>query len=345
MASSKMTHTTQSDDASPSTGLAQSYYQASDLPTSPLPAYSDSSNTGYQTESMHYSKVTDESKSTESPSTGLLSQSEKDPESQQSRSHKCNDGLNHKNSHVRGKQWLLVLRLYLSPITTTLAVISCTTIAIAIFAIYRPSRTTFSEPTNNPDSRIYAFPQTINTLPETIIFAAAFFATIFNIAVLFIPICRSPTRFYNRRYSRSELLELTGHLAFIAAGAAGIYLAFTTKPNPDKSLWEFTCSRARRADGTNPNPEPSLFPEIRYTNACKDYDIAVYTLCAAVAFAVLNLVTYAVNACLKRRKGTYIERDDSACMDACETCGNCCSAVADCFIWLKCCFLCFELCK
>ncbi|KAF3902488.1 hypothetical protein ABW21_db0203265 [Orbilia brochopaga] len=351
-----MTHATRSDDARhsestpPSAGLAQSYYQTGDLPTSPLPTYSDSSNTGYKTETMSYSKPADESKSTESPSTALLSQADKDPESPpQSRSCKSKSRLTHKNSYVRGKQYLSILRIYISPATIVVALVSSITIAIAFYAIYSPAKTSYSDPTNRPNSRVYAFPQTLDTLPETIMFAAGIFATIFNTALLFIPICRSERRFYHRRYSRSELLELFCHLVVIAAGAAGLYFAFTMKPDLDKSLWGFTCSRSAKSadskDGKNPNKEPVLFPDIRYTNACNDLNIGVYALVVAVALSFMNFITYMVNLCMKRRQGEYIEDDDSVYLDALDCCCNCCSAVADCFLWFQCCFAICNICS
>ncbi|KAJ6261059.1 hypothetical protein Dda_3724 [Drechslerella dactyloides] len=342
-----MTHTTQTDnsrysDPPPSAGLAQSYYQASEPPNSPLPPYSDPQNIGYQAEAMHYAKPVDEaSKSTDSQSTALLKQ---DPERLELPEggpfrHKCKKTrLTHKNSHVRGKQYLALLRIYISPCTTVLALVSAINMAIAYFGIYQEGAHLSTEPTNRSQQRLYAFPQTLETLPETIIFSVGLAATVYNTAILFMPICRSQRRFYNWRYSIPEILEVIGHIAIIAAGAAGLYFAFTAKPDVEKSLWGFTCSRTDK-------PEPIAFPNVRYTNACKDYSVAVYTLAAALGFAALNVITYTVNVCLKRRFGVYIESDDSLCMDACECCGSCCSAIADFFIWFQCCFACFDLCS
>ncbi|KAF3921962.1 hypothetical protein ABW20_dc0103269 [Dactylellina cionopaga] len=357
---------------------------ASYVPPTPPPLYPTSeTRTGshspprgnYRPESMHYSKPVQAAGAptslSEGASVALLSQSERDSEKAYISGSHDDDGSgsrssspsSYKKSHIRGKRWLSFFRIVFAFITILLSIVSVALISIALFSIYSPSKDVYKTPTtatkdqkasagSNSD-RIYAFPQTINQLPNYLIFGASLFAIFASITVVSAPCWRSNKKFHRTRFAKTEICEIIFNVIVVAVGAAAIYFAFSTKPNQETSLWGYSCSISSALNSTanatasgasvlaKKYPQVALFPEINYQNACSDYEASVYTLLLVVIFTALGLATYLVNFCLKKGKGEYKHDDTKTFMNACDCCAICTPTPCDCaacFDCLCCCF-------
>ncbi|EWC46755.1 hypothetical protein DRE_04000 [Drechslerella stenobrocha 248] len=357
-----MTHATHPDDLPstlrsstaysevPKTGAAQSYYDSTDL--SPNPGYR------YE-EGMRYSKPSiPEPESTEATSTALLSQTDHDPEKHASTSSPSSSRAGNKppstpkehkkNTRLAGKENLTLIRFILFVLIIPIALVPAVTIAVATWSIYNPNKTTSTQATTRPPNvPIYAFPQSINLLPDHLILATALIAFFLSAIAVWSPLWRSSSKFHRKRYVRSEIIELVGLAVTLASGAAALYFAFTQKPDQKVSLWAFACSRSNASSADNTTfslyPEPDLFPNINYVNACRDYNVAVYMLCVVVALVAINLITYTVNPCLKRKWGKYQGDDGAGNAAMCDCCFNCASLGSDCLSVFQCCFCCCAL--
>ncbi|KAK6539672.1 hypothetical protein TWF694_009877 [Orbilia ellipsospora] len=243
-------------------------------------------------------------------------------------------------SHIRGKSVLSWIRILLALFATLLSLLSFVLIAIVIWSIYTPAKSrSLPAPPSSKSSTIYAFPQDIKLLPNYLIIATNLFSLVFSIVSLTAPCWRSNKKFHKHRFSKSEILEITSNVIIVGAGAAAIYFSISgKKADAENSLWAYTCDVS--SNSTRYIEQPKLFPDIKYSEACNDYESSFYTLLIGVVFAALSLASFLVNFCLKRKKGEYRRRDTQYCADSCDCCANCTSAVADCF---TCCCACFNI--
>ncbi|KAK6536819.1 hypothetical protein TWF281_001030 [Arthrobotrys megalospora] len=345
----------------PDITATESHYQ----PSSPPPLYSNSrggSNSpprgagGYRPESMLYTKhSTSPSLSTTSEAslTALLSkyehENEKDHTSESLGSDLRSISPVRNTFHYKGKRWLSVFRTLFALFNILVSIVAFVMIAIVIWGIYAKDKDNWQQPTSNPKdpnkphpNRTYAFPQAIEPLPSNLILAASLFATVLNTITVFAPCWRSNKKFHKKRFAKSEIFEIIGNIIVVGAGAAGCYFAISTKSNLEHSLWGFTCDVTG-----NPAkyPQARLFAEIKYPNACNNYNAAVYSLLAVVALSAVTLGTFLINICLRKKRGEYRHDDSAFCVGVCDCCGACAGPLTDCAICCECCCICFQLCS
>ncbi|KAF3936956.1 hypothetical protein ABW19_dt0207960 [Dactylella cylindrospora] len=261
-------------------------------------------------------------------------------------------------SHVRGKRFLSYFRTLFALFNCILSLLSLVMIAIVIWGIYSPNKSLTSHlPDDKTSTAIHAFPQTLNPLPNNLIIGTSFIGLIFNITALLCPCWRSNKKFHKKRYSNSEVYEMLLNLVIIAAGAAGVYFSFNEKEDLEKSMWGYVCSRSpshssssdtktpsrspAASDSSSGYPEAALFPDINYANACNNYNAAVYILLGVVILSAVSLMTFAVNPCLKRKKGEYKKDDSKYCTGVADCCGACGVSMIDCG---ACCGACCNCC-
>ncbi|KAK6520863.1 hypothetical protein TWF506_001106 [Arthrobotrys conoides] len=247
--------------------------------------------------------------------------------------------------HYQGKRYLSFIRTSFACINIFLSTASFITIALVIWGVYAQNkdktRLAISDPSKPPKDLIRAFPKDIEPLPNNLIISASVFTMVASIVAALSPCWRSNKKFHKKRFAKSEIFEIILYIIIVATGAAAAYFAITSKTDQAHSLWGYTCKIANK---TSTEPQRLVFTDIKFKNACSNYNSAVYTLMAFTAIAALMLGTFLVNLCLKKKKGEYRHDDSGFCMGVAECCGAFAGPIADCAIICECCFACCRLC-